>query len=126
MNLQQLRVFLKVAELEHITRASEDLGFSQPAVTKVVQSLEQEVGLELIKRRKKGVALTPAGRLFLTYAHRMLGLEQEMEEALAALRDLEASSSRILRGAASGDQRRVGVGPMPGPSCRCRGRRMKK
>src|SRR5438309_11151681 len=115
MNLQQLRVFLKVAELEHITHASEDLGFSQPAVTKVVQSLEQEVGLELIKRRKKGVTLTPAGRLFLTYAHRMLGLEQEMEEALAALRDLEASSSRILHGAASGDQGRMGVGPMPGP-----------
>jgi DNA-binding transcriptional LysR family regulator len=89
MNLQQLRVFLKVAELEHITRASEDLGFSQPAVTKVMQSLEQEVGLELIKRRKKGVALTPAGRLFQTYAHRILGLEQELEEALAALRDLE-------------------------------------
>ena len=58
MNLQQLRVFLKVAELEHITHASEDLGFSQPAVTKMVQSLEQEIGLELIKRRKKGVALT--------------------------------------------------------------------
>jgi regulatory helix-turn-helix LysR family protein len=57
MNLQQLRVFLKVAELEHITHASEDLGFSQPAVTKMVQSLEQEIGLELIRRRKKGVAL---------------------------------------------------------------------
>ena len=95
MNLQQLRVFLKVAELEHITHASEDLGFSQPAVTKVVQSLEQEVGLELIKRRKKGVALTPAGRLFLTYAHRMLGLEQEMEEALAALRDLEGGIEKV-------------------------------
>jgi DNA-binding transcriptional LysR family regulator len=89
MNLQQLRVFLKVAELEHITRASEDLGFSQPAVTKAMQRLEQEIGLTLIKRRKKGVVLTPAGRLFQTYAYRLLGLEQEMEEALAALRDLE-------------------------------------
>jgi DNA-binding transcriptional LysR family regulator len=89
MNLQQLRVFLKVAELEHITRASEDLGFSQPAVSKAIQRLEQEVGLTLIKRRKHGIVLTPAGRLFRTYAHRMLGLEQEMEEALAGLRDLE-------------------------------------
>ena len=48
MNLQQLRVFLKVAELEHITRASEDLGFSQPAVSKAIQRLEQEIGLTLI------------------------------------------------------------------------------
>jgi DNA-binding transcriptional LysR family regulator len=89
MNLQQLRVFLKVAEREHITRAAEELGFSQPAVTKVVQSLEQEVGLELIKRRRRGVVLTPTGRLFHMYAHRMLKVEQELEETLAALRDLE-------------------------------------
>jgi LysR family nitrogen assimilation transcriptional regulator len=89
MDLQQLRVFLKVAELEHITRASQDLGFSQPAVTKAMQRLEQEIGLALIKRRKKGVVLTPAGHLLQTYAYRMLGLEQEMEEALAALRHVE-------------------------------------
>ncbi len=49
MNLQYLRVFLTVAEHEHITRASEELILSQPAVTKTIQHLEQEVGLELIE-----------------------------------------------------------------------------
>ena len=45
MNLHYLRIFLTVAEYEHITRASEELIISQPAVTKSIQHLEQEVGL---------------------------------------------------------------------------------
>jgi len=54
MNLHNLRIFLKVAELEHITRASEELHLSQPAVTKIIQSLEHETGLELVERRGGG------------------------------------------------------------------------
>ena len=43
MNLHYLRVFLAVAEHEHITRASEELIISQPAVTKTIQNLECEI-----------------------------------------------------------------------------------
>ena len=63
MNLQNVRVFLKVAELEHITRASEELGLSQPAVTKIIQSLEQEGHLDLIERQGRRIALTHGGRV---------------------------------------------------------------
>ncbi|MBV9691599.1 MAG: LysR family transcriptional regulator [Ktedonobacteraceae bacterium] len=89
MNLQNLRVFLKVAEHEHITRASEELGLSQPAVTKTIQSLENEVGLELIERQGRRIAITHAGRLLQGYARQIFALEREMEEALAALHDVE-------------------------------------
>src|SRR5712692_11310835 len=58
MNLQHLRVFLAVAEHENITRASEELVLSQPAVTKTIQSLEHEVGLELIERHGRRITLT--------------------------------------------------------------------
>ena len=50
MNLYHLRVFLTVAEHEHITRASEELILSQPAVTKIIQHLEQESALISISR----------------------------------------------------------------------------
>jgi len=89
MNLHYLRVFLTVAEYEHITRASEELIISQPAVTKTIQHLEQEVGLELIERHGRRIALTHAGRLLHSYARRVFALEREMEDALAALRDVE-------------------------------------
>src|SRR5579859_4412522 len=89
VNLYHLRVFMTVAEYEHITRASEELYLSQPAVTKIVQSLEQEVGQKLVERQGRRIALTYAGQVLRTYARRMFSLEREMEEALAALSDIE-------------------------------------
>lgn len=89
VNLYHLRVFMTVAEHEHITRASEELYLSQPAVTKIVQNLEQEVGQKLVERQGRRIALTYAGQVLRTYARRMFALEREMEEALAALSDIE-------------------------------------
>ncbi|MBO0780165.1 MAG: LysR family transcriptional regulator [Ktedonobacteraceae bacterium] len=89
MNLQNLRIFLKVAELEHITRASEELHLSQPAVTKIIQSLERETHLELVERQGRRIVLTHAGRTLQRYARRLFALEHEMDAALDALRDLE-------------------------------------
>jgi DNA-binding transcriptional LysR family regulator len=90
MNLQYLRVFLAVAEHEHITRASEELIISQPAVTKTIQNLEYEIGLELIERHGRRIVLTHAGHVLHTYARRIFALEREMEEGISALRDVEA------------------------------------
>jgi len=89
MNLQNLRVFLKVAELEHITRASEELHLTQPAVTKTIQSLEHEVHLELVERQGRRIVLTHAGRVLQRHARQIFALERQMEEELTALRDLE-------------------------------------
>lgn len=89
MNLHSLRIFLKVAELEHITRASEALHLSQPAVTKTIQGLEHETGLELVERQGRRIALTHAGRVLQDYARQIFALERQMEEALSALRTVE-------------------------------------
>jgi DNA-binding transcriptional LysR family regulator len=102
MNLQNLRVFLKVAELEHITRASEELHLSQPAVTKTIQSLEHEIGLELVERQGRRIALTHAGRVLQGYARQMFALEREMEEALAALRDVEGGEVTLAANTTAG------------------------
>ena len=77
MNLQNLQSFLKVAELEHITRAAEELHLTQPAVTKIMQSLEQEVQLELIERQGRRIVLTYAGHILQIYARQMFSLERE-------------------------------------------------
>src|SRR5437763_16978687 len=85
MNLYHLRVLQTIAEHEHITRASEELILSQPAVTKIIQSLEHETGLELIERHSRRIVLTHAGHVLHSYARRLFALECEMEEALAVL-----------------------------------------
>jgi DNA-binding transcriptional LysR family regulator len=102
MNLYHLRVFQTVAEHEHITRASEVLILSQPAVTKIVQSLERETGLELIERHGRRIVLTHAGHVLHSYARRMFALEREMEEALAVLRDVEAGEITLAANTTTG------------------------
>ncbi len=102
MNLYHLRVFQTVAEYEHITRASEELILSQPAVTKIVQSLEHEIGLELIERHGRRIVLTHAGHMLHNYARRMFALEREMEEALAVLRDVEAGEVTLAANTTTG------------------------
>ena len=102
MNLQYLRVFLKVAEHEHITHASEELILSQPAVTKTIQHLEQEVGLELIERHGRRIVLTHAGRVLQGYARRLFAFEREMEDALGALRDVDAGEITLAASTTTG------------------------
>ncbi len=102
MNLYHLRVFLKVAEYEHITRASEELVLSQPAVTKIIQSLEHEIGLELVERQGRRIVLTYPGRVLHSYARRLFAIEREMEEALANLRDADAGEVTLAANRTTG------------------------
>ena len=102
MNLYHLRVFLTVAEHEHITRASEELILSQPAVTKIIQSLEHQVGFELIERHGRRIVLTHAGRLLHGYARRIFALEREMLQALEALRDIEVGEVNLAANTTTG------------------------
>ena len=102
MNLYHLRVFQTVAEHEHITRASEKLILSQPAVTKIIQSLEREIGLELIERHGRRIVLTYAGHILQNYARRMFALEREMEEALSMLRDVESGEIKLAANTTTG------------------------
>lgn len=102
MNLYHLRVFLKVAEYEHITRAAEELVLSQPAVTKIIQNLEHEVGMELVERQGRRIALTYAGRVLFSHARRLFALEREMEDALANLRDADAGEITLAANTTTG------------------------
>lgn len=102
MNLQYLRVFMAVAEYEHITRASEALFLSQPAVTKTIQHLEQEVELELIERHGRRIALTHAGRTLHSYARRIFALEREMKDAMSALKDVEGGEVTLAANTTTG------------------------
>jgi DNA-binding transcriptional LysR family regulator len=102
MNLYHLRIFMTVAEYEHITRASEELYLSQPAVTKIVQSLEQEVGQKLVERQGRRIVVTYAGQVLRTYARRIFSLEREMEEALAALSDIETGEVTLATNPTTG------------------------
>lgn len=61
-NLNLLKYFVTIAELKNITKASEKLYISQPALTKSIKQLEEEMGGKLLERKNKGVELTTEGK----------------------------------------------------------------
>ncbi len=72
MELRHLRYFVTVAEELNISRASARLRISQPAVSRQLRDLEEELRVELFRREKSGLKLTPAGTAFLAHARDLL------------------------------------------------------
>ena len=72
MTLEQLRIFVAVAERCHVTRAAEALNMAQSAVSAAVSALEGRHGATLFHRVGRGIALTEAGALFLGEARAVL------------------------------------------------------
>lgn len=69
MNFQQLRSFLAVADLEHVHRAADQLGITQPALSRQIRALEAELDVVLFDRVRKRVKLSRAGRALYSEAN---------------------------------------------------------
>jgi DNA-binding transcriptional LysR family regulator len=95
---RHLRYFIAVAEQRNFSRAAERLYMAQPPLSAAIRRLEQELGVELLRRTTREVTLTEAGAAFLEGAHRTVAV-------------LQRSASDARRIAAGGlRQLRVGVG----------------
>ena len=95
MELSQLRYFLKVAERRNFTRAGEDLGVTQPALSRSIARLESEIGQPVFDRQAKSVVLTDAGRLLHARSEQILSL---VSDTLAELTD-DGKTGRVRVGA---------------------------
>lgn len=84
MDYRQVQTFLVVADLLHVTRAAEQLGYAQSSVTAHVRALEEELGVPLFERLGKRIALTEAGRRFRPHAQKLLALTEEGRAAAQA------------------------------------------
>ena len=85
MELRHLRYFVAVAEALNFTRAAARLRVAQPALSRQVQDLEDEIGVDLLTRSPRGVALTAEGKLFLEEARELLKRADEAVEKTRAL-----------------------------------------
>lgn len=75
----RLKVFFTVAERLSFTRAANELFITQPAVTKHIRELEQQLGVSLFKRKGNSIALTAAGQTLKLYANKILQTYKELE-----------------------------------------------
>ena len=92
MTLEQLRVFVAVAEREHVTRAAADLNLTQSATSAAVAALEARYATKLFNRIGRHIELTQAGRLFLVEARAVLARAAAAETVLAELAGLKRGS----------------------------------
>ncbi len=82
MELRHLRYFVAVAEAGSLTVAAEQkLHTSQPSLSRQIRDLEEEVGVQLLRRSARGIELTPAGRAFLDHARSALSQVEAAAEA---------------------------------------------
>ena len=85
VNLELYRIFKIVADEENLTRASKILNISQPAVTKHIHNLEDELGIKLFDRTKYGIVLTPDGKK----------IYDQVKEAIQILISVESNLKQI-------------------------------
>jgi DNA-binding transcriptional LysR family regulator len=94
MRLEDLNYFLAVAEESHVGRAAQRLGVTQPALTKGIQRIENDLGLRLFERSAKGMTLTTAGAAFY---RRTRDIRTALDEAIREANDMRMGQAGLLR-----------------------------
>lgn len=96
MTLEQLRIFVGVAEREHVTKAAEALHVTQSAASAAIAALESRYGVALFHRIGRGIELTDAGRAFFAEARAVLGCAASAELTLAEFGGLSRGTLRLV------------------------------
>lgn len=94
MVMRRWEYFVAVADERHFGRAAARLHVAQPAVSRQIRLLEEELGVTLLQRTHRRVVLTPAGAVFLERARRILG---DMDQAVDVTRRLHRGDAGVLR-----------------------------
>jgi len=95
MELLQLRYFRTVARMEHMTKAAQELLIAQPALSKTISRLEEDVGVPLFDRHGGRIRLNTFGKAFLDKVEKALALLEEGKKEVSELAGLEQGSIHL-------------------------------
>ncbi|MBN2984620.1 MULTISPECIES: LysR family transcriptional regulator [Cohnella] len=99
MELLQLHYFRTVAALEHMTKAAEQLHVAQPALSKTISRLEEDLGVPLFDRANRQIRLNPFGKAYLAKVEAALSLLEEGKKEVKDMAGLERGTIRIATNA---------------------------
>lgn len=95
IDLELYKVFYTVAKNKHMTKASEELHISQPAISQSIKKLEDQLGGTLFIRSNKGMELTEEGKMFYDYVKGALELINNAENEFTSFKDLSKGEIKI-------------------------------
>ena len=95
IDLELYRVFFVVAKHKHMTKASEELHISQPAISQSIKKLEEQLGGTLFLRSNKGMELTEEGKMFYEYVKGALELVNNAENEFTSFKNLDKGEIKI-------------------------------
>ena len=103
MKLSQIRSFVAVAKYGKFSQAAIELNLTQPTVSHAISSLENDLGVQLLHRSKKGVSLTPVGENILAHCDRALNAIADIQQEANRFKGLDTGKVKIsaFRGAAA-------------------------
>ncbi|GAP03101.1 LysR substrate binding domain protein [Fructobacillus pseudoficulneus] len=93
--MNRLLVLEKILQMNSFTKAAAALGYTQSSVSQMVTSLEKDFGIQLLKRSRQGVSLTPEGQKLYPYIEQSLRQYQTLQETAGAIRGLKTGTVRI-------------------------------
>ncbi len=95
MNLRALQYLIKLAELQHFSRAADACYVSQPTLSTQIRKLEDELGVQLVERAPRNVQLTPVGKEVVARAKHVLRDVEQIHAAARRSRDPETGTLRL-------------------------------
>lgn len=89
MEINKYVLFADIAETKNFTRSGEKMGYTQPGVSHILKSMEQELGFPLFNRTRQGIELTANAEVLLPIIRRMLSINEQLEQTVASLNGLD-------------------------------------
>lgn len=95
MDINKYRLFADVAVTQNFTKTADRCGYTQPGVSQILKSLEEEIGFPLFIRTRSGVHLTPNGEAILPYVRRLLYEDELLSQEISSLKGLNTGHLTI-------------------------------
>lgn len=95
MNIRKYEAFVKAVELGSLSKAAEELGYTQSGISHMMQSLEDEVGFPLMVRTSTGIQPNREGELLLPVIRQMLNTSESLEQHIAKIKGIDTGRIRI-------------------------------
>ena len=95
MNVLQYEALVKTLECGTLSKAAEEMGYTQSGLSRMINSMEEQLGLKLVERDRAGVRLTPEGEIVMPYIRGVLYAQKSLDEAVGQIKGRQLGLVRI-------------------------------